>query len=143
MKYVNYLLGLVLSISAFSTAVIAAGFWEVAGNWQLIERICSDGSQPTDEFQLGRDEITMTITKHALEHYGWVDAKVRVNNRYFTNGGYTLFNGMITFRNLKGKLEAFPYRLTVNNQMVIETSSFGEGGSCKPEQVLSSRFRRI
>jgi hypothetical protein len=143
MKVVNSILSAVFALSAFSASAFAVGPQDAAGTWNLVDRTCSDGSQATDAFQLGRDEMTLKINEPSQGIASEVVANVRINNQYSVSIGSTDFDGTIKFQNSEGKIENIPYTVFGNYKMVIETSGFGEGGSCKPGQTLSFLFQRI
>lgn len=125
------LLTLAMGILGLSTASANPA---LLGHWTISDRYCTDGSAAVDAFVLGRDQLELQILQNTIQtmyvipgHQHQGEAPYTADNKYMydSNSG-----------------EASPYVISANDELMLITAGFGQGGTCPEGQALLLKFIR-
>lgn len=141
MKSLSQTLFSILALCIFATPALAETLEESVGTWTVIARNCSDGSPADDRFVLGRDlmELTITPTKLGAWNEAALYTRIEEETHYIkgTGGESTL-----TFERANRKKETLTFNIFGGWKMAITSTGFGEGGTCKQGESLTTLLQR-
>ena len=142
----------ILILSAFlSFSAFAADEHQpspVSGHWILVDRICSSGVAPWDNFDLDRDSATLTYA------HGKFSGHTQLGGcHYWTQSNYEINGSMVHYFNVAsgsncGQFNQ-PRRFSVHfnlneekTQLSLFSGPFGYGGSCPAGDMMEVIYQK-
>lgn len=126
----------ILASLLLTLSVAHAAPADLVGQWEINQRYCSDGLPANDAFTIGRDTMTLNMTKTEITTaVTYVDQgqSYNQNNFYTANDNYI-------YSNQTGKTQSAPYAITNKNELLLISAGFGKGGTCNEGQALIMKF---
>lgn len=128
---------LVLLVSLLlSSAIFANGYLD--GDWEMTNRICSDGSIPNDRLSTEGGFVLVNINAEYLL------ADITIGSyRYLESSIISYVDNTISTTHPDGYVSISSFSIITRDFFQVISSGFQQGGSCAPTERLYMDFRRV